>query len=686
MNYRFIMKRFSTELLQSVLICWMLLAVSIVFSTANGQSMTASMAKPVGESFVAAGLIILVAMLSFISVWLLVIVKRQGRELKAAVDTIRQLNQSLSNQIVERKNEETAHKRRESYISTILDSLPLECWAMDTENNYTIQNAASRKAVGNVVDLHISDLGVSEDLVNKWTENNNKVFAGETVSTEYDLDVNGNIRHYENMVVPVRMEGKIIGLVGNAIDITVKKRAAEELQQRELLISTLYSISNAIHTADNLEQLYTLIKTSISKLFDVPNFSLALYDEKTDVLDFKFSSDDFIRNISPVKNASQSPSLTHEVIKRGEILLLDEAEQKELVGKRGHKEPLGFWSKTLLGIPLKSKDETLGALVLNNYESKDEYNQNHIDMLVSVADQITLAIQRKRAESELEIAQKQLVQKAHKAGMADIANYTMHVIGNILNSLKTSIDLLTELHSNSAVNSLIEANTVLKENLDSLEEFMMNDARAKKLIEYYLILGDSFKTDHTSTQKHLKQLREKADSITRVVKTQHQSFSGAVDINMEQDPKSILDEISTLRKEDLDAGGIKVSKHYTRVPKVVAQRTKLLYAIDLITENAIESLEQTDEGNRNIAFFLEGNEECVQIVITDTGEGIEAENLTKIFAHGYSSRTDKNGFGLHTCASFIEEMKGKIWAESDGVGKGTSIIISLPAVTGNETI
>ncbi len=676
-------KIFSAKLLRLMVFSGLQIPVFSFLLIAKGHDYSYFILTP-GDSKISVSLIAIIFALLFVASWLLSTKIKQKADLKRALEKISQLNQRLNEQISEKKKGELAYKRRELYISTILDSLPLECWAMDTDHYYTIQNAASRKIVGNVLGAHISDLGVSDELVNQWTQNNEKVFSGETIATEYDLDINGSLRHYENMVVPVKMEGKIIGLVGNAIDMTAKKRAVEELKQRELLISTLYSITNAIHTTDNLEQLFDLIKTSINRLLGVPGFSLALYDEHTDTLDFKFTNDKVLRTVSPLKNASKSPSLTHEVIKRGETLLLDEGQQKELVSQRGHAKPLGFCSKTVLGIPLKSKDEILGALVLHNYDSKNEYNENQIDMLVSVAEQITLAIQRKRAENELEIAQKQLVQKAHEAGMADIANYTMHVIGNILNSLNTSIDLLTELNSNSAIDSLLEANTILKENLDSLDQFVANDPQAKKLIEYYLILGDSFKTDHTSAQKHIKQLREKADSITRVVKTQHQSFSGVADINMEQDLKAILEEVFILRKEDLDAGGIRVSKRYTRIPKVLAQRSKLLHAVDLITENAIESLEFAGNGHKNIAFILEGNEEAVKMVITDSGEGIEAKNLTKIFAHGYSSRMNKNGFGLHTCASFIEEMKGKIWAESDGPGKGASIIISLPAVTGDK--
>jgi signal transduction histidine kinase len=66
------------------------------------------------------------------------------------------------------------------------------------------------------------------------------------------------------------------------------------------------------------------------------------------------------------------------------------------------------------------------------------------------------------------------------------------------------------------------------------------------------------------------------------------------------------------------------------------------------------------------------------VVVSDTGCGIEAGNLTKIFAHGFTTRADGHGFGLHFCAIAARQMKGNLVAESGGVGQGARFTLEIP--------
>ncbi len=68
------------------------------------------------------------------------------------------------------------------------------------------------------------------------------------------------------------------------------------------------------------------------------------------------------------------------------------------------------------------------------------------------------------------------------------------------------------------------------------------------------------------------------------------------------------------------------------------------------------------------------------IKITDNGCGIRKENLIRIFNHGFTTKKDGHGFGLHACANSMTEMKGSLTAESEGVNKGTTFTITLPAL------
>jgi signal transduction histidine kinase len=68
----------------------------------------------------------------------------------------------------------------------------------------------------------------------------------------------------------------------------------------------------------------------------------------------------------------------------------------------------------------------------------------------------------------------------------------------------------------------------------------------------------------------------------------------------------------------------------------------------------------------------------VAIVIEDNGTGIPAENLTRIFSHGFTTRKGGHGFGLHSAALAAQQMQGRLSAASEGAGKGAVFTLELP--------
>ena len=74
----------------------------------------------------------------------------------------------------------------------------------------------------------------------------------------------------------------------------------------------------------------------------------------------------------------------------------------------------------------------------------------------------------------------------------------------------------------------------------------------------------------------------------------------------------------------------------------------------------------------------------VLIKITDTGNGIEKEKIPTLFkkfsrADTKATNAGGSGLGLYLARVFIEAHHGKIWVESEGIGKGTTFFIELPA-------
>lgn len=68
------------------------------------------------------------------------------------------------------------------------------------------------------------------------------------------------------------------------------------------------------------------------------------------------------------------------------------------------------------------------------------------------------------------------------------------------------------------------------------------------------------------------------------------------------------------------------------------------------------------------------------IHIEDNGVGIPAENLDKVFNHGFTTKQDRHGFGLHSSARAAIELGGSLHVHSDGVGRGARFSIVIPRV------
>jgi signal transduction histidine kinase len=69
----------------------------------------------------------------------------------------------------------------------------------------------------------------------------------------------------------------------------------------------------------------------------------------------------------------------------------------------------------------------------------------------------------------------------------------------------------------------------------------------------------------------------------------------------------------------------------------------------------------------------------VSITVADNGVGIAPGNLTRIFNHGFTTKKDGHGFGLHSGANAAKEMGGTLTARSEGLGKGAELTLELPA-------
>ena len=125
--------------------------------------------------------------------------------------------------------------------------------------------------------------------------------------------------------------------------------------------------------------------------------------------------------------------------------------------------------------------------------------------------------------------------------------------------------------------------------------------------------------------------------------------------------------------------GIQVDRHYSDVPPVTVDKHKVLQILVNLINNAKYALDASERPDRRLTLEIGMHgDKRITITISDNGIGIPPENLTRIFSHGFTTRKDGHGFGLHSGANAAKEMGGQLTVSSEGAGKGAVFILELP--------
>lgn len=284
------------------------------------------------------------------------------------------------------------------------------------------------------------------------------------------------------------------------------------------------------------------------------------------------------------------------------------------------------------------------------------------------------------ALKQLEATQNELVEKAHKAGMADIATGVLHNVGNILTSVNTSASLIEDSAKQSKVDGLVQANNLLREHIDKIDEFIANDPRGKQLMQYYLKLESPLKKERTKLLNQSKRLMEKIELINEVIAAQ-QSYAGTGIQAEEVTLTDVIENALALQAGSIDRHGLNVKKDLEAKRPIFAQRTKLIHVLVNILKNAKEAMAENSPENRNILIKTWEANSRVYLSISDNGQGIKEEHLDKIFTQGFTTKADGHGFGLHSSANYMSEMDGNIKVSHNGQSKGATFTLSLPTQT-----
>jgi C4-dicarboxylate-specific signal transduction histidine kinase len=125
--------------------------------------------------------------------------------------------------------------------------------------------------------------------------------------------------------------------------------------------------------------------------------------------------------------------------------------------------------------------------------------------------------------------------------------------------------------------------------------------------------------------------------------------------------------------------GVTIRRDFKPTPKIIGERGKILQILHNLLRNAKHAVDEASTIEKTIEVRIEaGSSGMVRVIVNDNGVGIEPQNITRIFAQGFTTRKGGHGFGLHSSANAAKEMRGSLTAQSDGLGTGATFILELP--------
>ncbi|AUM70168.1 DAHL domain-containing protein [Pseudomonas fluorescens] len=279
---------------------------------------------------------------------------------------------------------------------------------------------------------------------------------------------------------------------------------------------------------------------------------------------------------------------------------------------------------------------------------------------------------------ELKEAERELVDAARMAGMAEIATNVLHNVGNVLNSVNISADLVTRKLRSSKTLGLGKAVKMMNEHADDLGQFITSDEKGKLLPRYFNELVDSIAAEQTLLIEELAQLTKSIDHIKEIVTTQ-QTYAGAARLIEALSISDLFEDALRMNSGALSRHHVTVIKDYQDVPMIMGDKHRLLLILINLISNAKFAMSHVSDHPREMTLGIRVvDQKTLCVSVKDRGEGIAPENLARIFNHGFTTRKDGHGFGLHSCALAAVEMNGHLHVHSDGPGQGALFTLEIP--------
>lgn len=534
-----------------------------------------------------------------------------------------------------RKKIELQYEHERKLLQYFMDSVPDSIYFKDAKSRFIKANKATLNKMG---------LSSFDELIGKTDhdlfakQHADQAKADEAIIIQNGLSIldkiekeiwpDGKVNWASTTKIPLKDENdNIIGTFGVTKDIT-------SLKKSEDIRNALYKISNAVTTINKITDLYSFIHRAIKDLMKADNFYIALYHEDKETVSFPYFVDQFD---SIPEERKTGRGLTEYILRLGEAKLID-AELDLKLREDGETSLIGEPTQIWLGVPLKVKGKTIGAIVVQDYEDASTYGEEEKEILTYVSEQIALAIDKKQSEEKIIHYSEEL--KELNASKDKFFSIVAHDLKSPFHGLLGLTQMMVEEYDTMNEDEVRSSLSLLKEATESTYKLIEN------LLNWSRLQTGRMKFEPANQNMFL------IVEETRLLLNQNARVKN-VNIRNKLGPQSIIWGDGNMLQsliQNLISNAIKFTN-----PEGFVE----------ITENGL--------GNK------------IQYSVSDTGVGISPENISKLFRIDVNFTTrgtqqeKGTGLGLVLCKEIVNIHGGEINVESN-IDAGTKITFTLDKI------
>ncbi len=284
----------------------------------------------------------------------------------------------------------------------------------------------------------------------------------------------------------------------------------------------------------------------------------------------------------------------------------------------------------------------------------------------------------KEAEEKLSQVHKQLLDASRQAGMAEVATSVLHNVGNVLNSVNVSSSLIAEKMRDSKVANITKSITLIRAHENDLGNYFTNDPKGKLLPNYLANLAANLAQEQADILQEVSSLVSNIVHIKEIVSMQ-QSYAKASGVLESLQVTELVEDAIRMNNGAMNRHQVTVVREFADVPPILTEKHKVLQILVNLIRNAKYACDDSGRTDKQITLRVFNGDGRIKISVIDNGVGVPQENLTRIFGHGFTTRKEGHGFGLHSGALAAKELGGALYVVSEGHNRGANFTLELPA-------